>query len=272
MSVETAEAPAVAQAATVPDDHVIVLFGATGDLARRKLLPGLFHLAEAGLMPERFVIVGASRGEMIDDEFAALAREAVEDCGHGPVPDSSWERFAASLRAAHVGDGYDPLSEVVREAESELGGEPRLLHYLSLPPSAHAGVIESLGAAGLSARSRIILEKPFGTDLASARSLDDLLHRVFDEDQIFRIDHYLGPRRGPEPAGDEVRERDVRAGLEPQPGQPRSDRRPGDARDRDAGRLLRADRGLPRHGRHPPLPGARVRRDGAAERARPRRR
>jgi glucose-6-phosphate 1-dehydrogenase len=192
MSVETAEAPAVAPAATVPDDHVIVLFGATGDLARRKLLPGMFHLAEAGLMPERFFIVGASRSEMTDDEFAANAREAVENCGDGPVSDPSWERFAASLRAAHVGDGYDSLGDVVRDAETELGGEPRLLHYLSLPPSAHAEVIESLGTAGLAARSRIILEKPFGTDLASARSLDELLHRVFAEEQIFRIDHYLG--------------------------------------------------------------------------------
>ncbi|HEY7256007.1 MAG TPA: glucose-6-phosphate dehydrogenase [Solirubrobacterales bacterium] len=192
MSVETAEAPAVAPAATVPDDHVIVLFGATGDLARRKLLPGMFHLADAGLMPKRFVIIGVSRSEMIDEEFEALTREAAENCGHGPISDASWERFSPSLRAAHLGDGYDALSSTVREAEDELGGEPRILHYLSLPPSAHAEVIESLGAAGLAPRSRIILEKPFGTDLSSARSLDEVLHRVFDEEQIFRIDHYLG--------------------------------------------------------------------------------
>jgi glucose-6-phosphate 1-dehydrogenase len=96
------------------------------------------------------------------------------------------------LRAAHLGDGHDSLGEAVRDAESELGGEPRLLHYLSLPPSAHADVIESLATAGLAARSRIILEKPFGTDLASAHSLDQLLHAVFDEEQIYRIDHYLG--------------------------------------------------------------------------------
>jgi glucose-6-phosphate 1-dehydrogenase len=193
MSVETAEAPAATvAAATVPDDHVIVLFGATGDLARRKLLPGMFHLAEAGLMPERFIIVGASRSAMTDAEFADLAREAVENCGHGPASDDSWDRFAGSLRAADVGDGYEPLGEVVRDAESELGGELRLLHYLSLPPSAHAEVIENLGAGGLVPGSRIILEKPFGTDLASARSLDKALHVVFDEEQVFRIDHYLG--------------------------------------------------------------------------------
>jgi glucose-6-phosphate 1-dehydrogenase len=192
MSVETGVAPAVAPAATVPDDHVIVLFGATGDLARRKLLPGMFHLAEAGLMPERFVIVGVSRSEMADEEFAGLAREAVENCGHGPVSDATWDRFAPSLRAADVGRGYDALGEVVRDAENELGGEPSILHYLSLPPSAHAEVIENLGAGGLVPGSRIILEKPFGTDLASARSLDKALHVVFDEEQVFRIDHYLG--------------------------------------------------------------------------------
>jgi glucose-6-phosphate 1-dehydrogenase len=179
-------------APTVPDDHVIVLFGATGDLARRKLLPGIFHLAEAGLMPERFAVIGVSRSEMAGKEFVALARKAVEECGRGPVSADSWQRFAASLRFATVGDGLDSLGEEVSRAKEDLGGDPRLLHYLSLPPSAHAEVIGGLGALGLQARSRIILEKPFGTDLASARELDAHLHTVFEEEQIFRIDHYLG--------------------------------------------------------------------------------
>jgi glucose-6-phosphate 1-dehydrogenase len=192
MSVALEEAPAVVPAPTVPEDHVIVLFGATGDLARRKLLPGMFHLAEAGLMPERFTIIGASRSELDDGEFEAVAREAVDECGRGPVSEDSWERFAASLRFAAVGEGFDALSEEVSRARRELSGDPRLLHYLSLPPSAHAEVIEALGALGLSTRSRIILEKPFGTNLASARALDALLHAVFEEEQIFRIDHYLG--------------------------------------------------------------------------------
>ena len=114
MSVETAEAPVVAPAATVPDDHVIVLFGATGDLARRKLLPGMYHLSEAGLMPDRFIIVGVSRSEMADEEFVALAREAAEDCGRGPVTDESWQRFASSLRFAPLGDGFGALTEAVQ--------------------------------------------------------------------------------------------------------------------------------------------------------------
>ena len=192
MSVELAEAPAQATPPTVPEDHVIVLFGATGDLARRKLLPGMFHLVEAGLMPERFLIVGVSRSQLDDGEFEAFAREAVDQCGHDEVSAESWERFAASLRFATVGGGTEALGEELARTRGELGGEARLLHYLSLPPGAHAGIIEALGALGLADGSRIILEKPFGTDLASARELDSLLHSVFEEDQIFRIDHYIG--------------------------------------------------------------------------------
>jgi glucose-6-phosphate 1-dehydrogenase len=192
LRVEPANVPGASPAPTVPNDQVIVLFGATGDLAKRKLLPGMFHLAEAGLMPERFIVIGASRSEMEDGEFVALAREAVNESGHGPVSEDAWQRFAASLRFAATGGGPEALGEAVKRAKEELRGDPRLLHYLSLPPSAHAEVIETLGALGLDARSRIILEKPFGTDLVSARELDARLHSVFDEEQIFRIDHYLG--------------------------------------------------------------------------------
>jgi glucose-6-phosphate 1-dehydrogenase len=192
MSVALEDAPAVASSPTVPDDHVIVLFGATGDLARRKLLPGMFRLAEAGLMPRRFVIVGVSRSQLEDDEFRALARDAVDEWGREPASEAGWERFAASLRFASIGDGPKALNEAVASARRELGEEARLLNYLSLPPGAQAGAIEALGALGLGPRSRIILEKPFGTNLGSARALDTLLHSVFKEEQIFRIDHYLG--------------------------------------------------------------------------------
>jgi len=192
MAVETADAPVLAPAPTVPDDHVIVLFGATGDLARRKLLPGMFRLMEAGLMPERFVIVGTSRSELDDEEFVGLVREAIAGSGREPPSAEAWERFAASLRFTTVSDGFDALGEEVARARRELEGDSRLLHYLSLPPSAHAEVIDQLGALGLGEGARIILEKPFGTDLASARELDARLHSVFEEEQVFRIDHYLG--------------------------------------------------------------------------------
>jgi glucose-6-phosphate 1-dehydrogenase len=187
-----AKAPAVATAARIPEEHVIVLFGATGDLARRKLLPGMFHLAEAGLMPERFRIVGTSRGGLDEGEFRELAREAVEGSGRRPGSTEDWDRFAASLRFAGIADGLDGLGEAVARAREELGGDPRLLHYLSLPPSAAGGVVEALGASGLGEGAQLIMEKPFGTDLVSARELDARVHEVFDEGQVFRIDHYLG--------------------------------------------------------------------------------
>jgi glucose-6-phosphate 1-dehydrogenase len=174
-----------------PRDQTIVLFGATGDLARRKLLPGIFHLFEAGLMPERFTLVGAARSALGDGEFAELAREAVCDSGRRPLAGESWNRFAESLRFVSLGEGFDRLGEVVGESRQELD-DPQLLHYLSLPPAATAGVVEGLGSQGLGEDARVILEKPFGRDLVSARELDALVHSVFEEEQIFRIDHYLG--------------------------------------------------------------------------------
>ncbi len=176
----------------VPGDRVIVLFGATGDLARRKLLPGMFHLAQAGLMPRGFLILGASRTGIEDEEFREMAREAVEESGRRPVSAGAWEEFAARLRFAAVGDGLEPLAEAIGEARRELGGETRVLHYLSLPPSAAADTVRALGDLGLGERAGIVTEKPFGVDLASARELNSRLLSVFDEQDIFRIDHYLG--------------------------------------------------------------------------------
>jgi glucose-6-phosphate 1-dehydrogenase len=192
MAVNVAEAPHTAASATIPRDQVIVLFGATGDLAKRKLLPGIFHLFEAGLMPERFVLIGASRGGLEEEEFAALARDAVCGSGRRPEIGESLDHFLASLRTAALGDGFEDLGNAVARAKRELGDGARLLHYLSLPPKAYAGVIEGLGQLGLGEGARVIMEKPFGRDLASARKLDALVHSVFDEEQVFRIDHYLG--------------------------------------------------------------------------------
>ena len=192
MSVATSTAETGTGTVRTPDDHVIVLFGATGDLARRKLLPGLFHLSEAGLMPARFRIICTSRRELADDEFRELARAAVEEFGREPTTGESWDAFAATLSSAGIGEGFGALSDAVAGARKELGGEPRLLHYLSVPPGASATIVEELGEAGLSEGARIIMEKPFGTDLASARELNERVLAVFDESQVFRIDHYLG--------------------------------------------------------------------------------
>jgi glucose-6-phosphate 1-dehydrogenase len=192
VSVSTASAAVTDPAAEIPQDQVVVLFGATGDLARRKLLPGMFHLSRAGLMPERFRIIGTARREIGSDEFRELAREAVEGSSRRPLEDGNWERFADSLRFAGVGDGFEALGEAIGEARSELSPDAGLLFYLSLPPGAAASTVEQIGALGLGAGARVITEKPFGTDLDSARALNALLHSVFAEDCIYRIDHYLG--------------------------------------------------------------------------------
>jgi glucose-6-phosphate 1-dehydrogenase len=192
MAVNVADAQREAASPTIPADQVIVLFGATGDLARRKLLPGIFHLFEAGLMPQRFVLIGASRSGLGEDEFVALVRDAVCDSGRRPEPGESLNRFVASLRTAALGDGFEDLGDAVTKAKEGLADGAQLLHYLSLPPAAYAEVIEGLGRLGLGENARVIMEKPFGRDLASARELDALVHSVFKEEQVFRIDHYLG--------------------------------------------------------------------------------
>jgi glucose-6-phosphate 1-dehydrogenase len=180
------------QAMPTPKDQVIVLFGATGDLAKRKLLPGMFHLAQGGLMPERFRIVGAARKGIGDDEFQALAREAIDGSGRDSAEDGALDDFVGALRFAGVGDGFEPLAEAIDQAKQELGDDAELLFYLSLPPQAAEGTVEEIGAHGLGEGARVITEKPFGTGLASARKLNAKLHSVFAEHCIFRIDHYLG--------------------------------------------------------------------------------
>jgi glucose-6-phosphate 1-dehydrogenase len=179
-------------AEAVPGDQVIVLFGATGDLAKRKLLPGMFHLAQVGLMPERFRIVGAARKELGDEEFRELARDSIFGSGRKPEDPAAWERFSESLRFASVGDGFEALGAEIERAREELGEWSGLLIYLSLPPQAAAGTVAGLGELGLGAGAKVITEKPFGTDLESARKLNRQLHEVFAEHCIFRIDHYLG--------------------------------------------------------------------------------
>ena len=174
-----------------PVDNVMVLFGATGDLAKRKLLPGLFHLYELGLLPERFRIVGTSRSELSDGEFRQLARTVIEMSHRASLADDHVEQFAKLLSYAKTTPGLAAVVASVADAREETGAEA-VLHYLSVPPSASAGIIEELGSTGLNAAARVITEKPFGTDLASARALNETLRSVFGESQIFRIDHYLG--------------------------------------------------------------------------------
>ncbi|MEU7703330.1 glucose-6-phosphate dehydrogenase [Streptomyces sp. NPDC039028] len=179
----------------VPEDHVVVISGATGDLARRKLLPGLYHLARAGLLPDGYRIVGSAPAAVAlsSEAFRAHAREAVAEFGLSRPEGPEWAEFERRLTfGAADPEDPGPLVAAVREAEREIGGTPRLLHHLAVPPQACASVVRLLGASGLARNARVIVEKPFGTDLASARALNEAIHTVFDEAHVFRIDHFLG--------------------------------------------------------------------------------
>ena len=184
-------------AATRPGPHVLVLFGATGDLAARKLFPGFYHLWVAGLMPEEFRIIGSGRHSPgTDDEFREQVRAALDEHGRHEVTDEGWEEFAAkvSFTASSADDAKD-LAAAVEQAESDRSAGEEDVHrliYLSVPPAAMQDMVQMLGDSGLSERARLVLEKPFGTDLETAKELDATLHAIVGEDQVFRIDHFLG--------------------------------------------------------------------------------
>ena len=171
-----------------PPNHVIVLYGATGDLAKRKIIPALFHLSSVGLMPRRYRIVGASRGTLTDDEMRATALLSLEMFGPKRVRKSERTNFCHRI----LGSNHEDVPEVVARAEHEIGGRPRRLFHLAIPPTAFESIVKQLAAEGLSSRARVIVEKPFGTDLASARELNRVVHSAFDESNVFRIDHFLG--------------------------------------------------------------------------------
>ncbi len=173
------------------DPHVIVLFGATGDLARRKLLPGLAHLAASELAPD-IRVVGTSLEDLSDEEFREFARKAVVEFGSHSLTQDQWDKFDDNLVYVPQTAGPEPLAAAVAHAEAQLGPEALRLHYLSVPPKAAVAVIAMLRNAQLVERSRVVMEKPFGTDLASAIELNNTVHQTFAEEQIFRIDHFLG--------------------------------------------------------------------------------
>src|SRR5688572_7001396 len=171
--------------------QVVVLVGATGDLARRKLIPGLFHLSSAGFIPQ-LRIVGVSLDALDADGFRTLARAALDDFGTRKGTAEDRTTFSAGLDYLPLAAGPAALAEAVARAERSIGAESRRIHYLSVPPAAALPAVRMLSEAGLASGSRIIMEKPFGTDLATAVALNAKLHEVFAEEQIFRIDHFLG--------------------------------------------------------------------------------
>ena len=173
------------------EPHVIILCGATGDLAKRKLIPGLAYLCSSALAPD-IRVVGTSLEELSDDEFRSLAKKAVDSFGSHKASDEEWSAFANKVRYVPQGAGPEALEAAVADAEAELGANVRRLHYLSVPPKAADAVITMLNHANLVERSRVVMEKPFGTDLRSATKLNEFVHETFDESQMFRIDHFLG--------------------------------------------------------------------------------
>jgi len=171
-----------------PDSFV--LFGATGDLAWRMLFPSLFFLESEGLLPPGLTIVGAARSDMTDEAFVAKVAECVRGRAGAYFSETAWDRFKARLRYAVV-DAQDPAS--FKTLKGVLGGAGEIVFYLSTSPSLFGPICEALKAAKLiSGKSRVVVEKPIGHDLASCRAINDTLAASFSEDRIFRVDHYLG--------------------------------------------------------------------------------
>ena len=178
-----------------PQDHVLILFGATGDLAKRKLLPGLFHLAVAGMMPTHYRIVGSGRPEGAPgaDGFRSHVRASLAEFGRRELTEENWGPFASNLSFAPASaEQPEALLDAVAVAEQQLGAGVRRLIYLAIPPDAFGPTVRMLGVSGLAKGAKLIIEKPFGSDLDSARALNRTLHSVLEESQIFRIDHFLG--------------------------------------------------------------------------------
>src|SRR5271165_6344478 len=183
----------------IPDPGILVIFGASGDLTKRKLLPALFHLRQNNLLPEKFSIVGVAR-RPLGDEFAADMRDGIVQFGGADSSDPKLDDFVKQISYFPL-NFDDPASytglkaELERiDAEKGLGGDR--LFYLATAPEFFAGIVENLGAQGMAhpekGQASVVIEKPFGHDLESARVLNHQVNAVFDESQVFRIDHYLG--------------------------------------------------------------------------------
>jgi glucose-6-phosphate 1-dehydrogenase len=182
----------------VPEPFVFILFGATGELAHRLMFPSFFRLAQAGLLPSDWRIVGNGRGDVSHEDFRGRVRDSLETFGPKPS-EGPWDDFSSKLRFA--GGGFDAdnpgsLLDVIDTARAEMGKEVGkacgLIHYLAVPPNAFSDLTAAIGTHGLAKGSRIVYEKPFGTSKESFQELDQAAHDIFDESQIYRIDHFLG--------------------------------------------------------------------------------
>jgi glucose-6-phosphate 1-dehydrogenase len=177
-----------------PGPTVFVLFGATGDLAKRMVLPAFYRLAREGLLPRDWRLVGNGRGDVAHEDFRAHFHDALTEFDTKPDP-QEWDAFAKQVFFAGGGfsaDSPGSLLDAVGKARGALGGDPQLVHYLAVPPVAFAGLTQALGQHGLATGARAVYEKPFGTSGDNFRELDRVVHSVLDEQQVYRIDHFLG--------------------------------------------------------------------------------
>jgi len=191
---------------SAPPPCTLILFGVTGDLARRKVIPALYHLALSGALPEPFAILGISRSVPSDEELRERLRESLLSHSRTPIDEDVWERFARCIFSVQGSvsdtDLYRRLDRRLEELARERGRSANRLYYLATPASAFPLILRGLrqiqlirpvrGREPEEPWSRVIVEKPFGHDLRSAHELNELVQRVLDEDQVYRIDHYLG--------------------------------------------------------------------------------
>jgi len=180
----------------VSPPQTIVVFGASGDLSRRKIIPALYNLARDGLLPERYAVVGYAPNPWETSDFVDFARQSVAGFSRSSLQEDAWARFAGHLH--YLPGGFDtpgclvPLEAQLAEFDAALGTAGRRLLFCAIPASIVPTLITRLGECGPQAGHRVVLEKPFGRDLASAQRLNAAVHTVYDESQVFRIDHFLG--------------------------------------------------------------------------------
>jgi len=184
------------------DPCILVIFGASGDLTQRKLVPALYNLLLNGLLPERFAVVGVSRRAVDRESFVAELRHGIESYSRSPLDEEHWRELADGIScvAADPAEpgGFTALADHLKELDARRGTRGNRLFYLATPPSGFTPIVERLGEAGLGRSgasdswTRVVIEKPIGHDLESARQLNHAINEVFDERDVFRIDHYLG--------------------------------------------------------------------------------
>ncbi|ROR74336.1 glucose-6-phosphate dehydrogenase [Bogoriella caseilytica] len=179
----------------------LVIFGVTGDLAKRKLMPAIYDLANRGLLPPSFALTGFGRRDWSEADFAEIVHDAVREHARTPFDERTWQQLASGFRFVQGElddpEAFDRLAQTVHTLDEQRGTGGNHAFYLSVPPKYFPGTLQNLAASGLAKQSngawrRVVIEKPFGHDLESARELDAVVSEVFPEDSVFRIDHYLG--------------------------------------------------------------------------------